>query len=226
MKYQIVIPARGGSKRFVGKNIIDLNGIPLIAHSILFAKQSYSEIDVFVNTDDEEIANVAKQFGSEITMRPESLGSDTTSSAEVLQQQLEWFESEGIPCDAMILLQATNPIRPKNLLKEAVSKFESSKRKSLAGFSVLPKKFGTIDKSNIFHPENYRPGQRMQDLTPRFYENGLIYITSAESIKAGEIITQDVFPFLIDHIGCTVDIDEPDDLIYAAYILEYLKSYE
>jgi N-acylneuraminate cytidylyltransferase len=226
MKYQVVIPARGGSKRLIGKNISDLKGIPLIAHSILFAQQSFPDIDVYVNTDDEEIAKVSTQFGAKITKRPESLGSDTTSSAEVLQQQLEWFESNEIPCDAMILLQATNPVRPKNLLKEAISKFESSGRKSLAGFSILPRKFGTIDESNIFHPENYRPGQRMQDLTPRYYENGLIYITNAESIKAGEIITQDVFPFLIDHIASTVDIDEPDDLIYAAYILEYLKSYE
>lgn len=226
MKYQIVIPARGGSKRFVGKNITNLNGIPLIAHSILFAKQSNPDIEVYVNTDDGEIAKVAKEYGAKITKRPESLGSDTTSSAEVLQQQLEWFESEGISCEAIILLQATNPVRPKNLLKEAISKFETANRNSLAGFSILSRKFGTIDESTIFHPENYRPGQRMQDLTPRYFENGLIYITAAESIKSGEIITEDVFPFLIDHIACTVDIDEPDDLIYAAYILEYLKSNE
>lgn len=226
MKYQIVIPARGGSKRFVGKNVIDLNGIPLIAHSINFAKLSFPEIDIYVNTDSEEIVEIAKKFGAKITMRPESLGSDTTSSAEVLQQQLSWFDSNGIPCDAIILLQATNPIRPKNLLKEAISKFESSNRNSLAGFSILPKKFGTIDESNIFHPENYLPGQRMQDLIPRYFENGLIYITAAEAIKKGEIITKDVYPLLIDHIASTVDIDEPDDLIYAAYILEHLKSYE
>ncbi|WP_296704699.1 acylneuraminate cytidylyltransferase family protein [Algoriphagus sp.] len=226
MNYQIVIPARGGSKRFVGKNIIDLNGIPLIAHSINFARQNFPENDVFVNTDTEEIAKIARGFGAKITMRPESLGSDTTSSVEVLQQQLSWFESNEILCDAIILLQATNPIRPKNLLKEAISRFESSNRKSLAGFSVLPKKFGTIDESNFYHPENYLPGQRMQDLTPRYFENGLIYITLAEAIKNGEIITRDVYPLQIDHIASTVDIDEPDDLTYAAYILEHLKSYE
>lgn len=224
--YQVIIPARGGSKRLKGKNIIPLGGIPLIAHSILYAKNALPGLQVFVNTDDAEIAGVAKSFGAEITKRPESLGLDTTSSVEVLQHQLSWFEQNHIPCDALILLQATNPLRPDWLMSQAISNFEKSNRKSLAGFSVLNRKYGQIDPDHFFHPENYEPGQRMQDLIPRYYENGLIYITQAESIRKGQIITSDVFPLIVDHIYSTVDIDEPQDLAYAAYILENHKENE
>lgn len=226
MKLQIVIPARGGSKRLVGKNIIDFNGLPLIAHSIIFAQENLPDQEVYINTDSEEIAGVALKYGARITNRPAELALDTTSSLEVLQHQLKWFEENDIICDGIILLQSTNPIRPKNLLQESFAAFENSGRQSLAGFSVLYKKFGQIDSNGFFHPENYSPGQRMQDLTPRYFENGLIYITKADSIRNGAIITEDVYPFLIDHISATVDIDEPSDLIYASYIANHLKNYE
>lgn len=226
MKLQVVIPARGGSKRLVGKNIIDFNGLPLIAHSIIFAQENLPGQDIFVNTDSEEIANVALKYGAKITHRPDELALDTTSSLEVLQYQLDWFEKNEVPCDGIILLQATNPIRPKNLLQESIAVFLNSDRQSLAGFSVLPKKFGQIDSQGFYHPENYSPGQRMQDLIPRYFENGLIYITKADSIRNGSIITEDVYPFLIDHISATVDIDELSDLIYAAYIANHLKNHE
>jgi CMP-N-acetylneuraminic acid synthetase len=220
MIYQVVIPARGGSKRLKGKNIISLGGIPLIAHSILYAKKSLPALTIFVNTDDDEIAAVARSFGAEITVRPASLGLDTTSSVDVLQHQLKWFEQNQIPCDAMILLQATNPLRPDWLMEKAIKSFETANRKSLAAFSVLNRKYGQIDSDDFFYPENYQPGQRMQDLIPRYFESGLIYITQAKSIQEGQIITSDVFPLVVDHVYSTVDIDESQDLAYAAYILE------
>lgn len=226
MKYQVVIPARGGSKRLKGKNIIDLGGLPLIAHSILYAQKALPGLEIFVNTDDEQIARVSKEYGAAITPRPASLGLDTTSSVEVLQQQLEWFKQNNKPCDALILLQPTNPLRPEWLVNNAIESFERSGRSSLAGFSVLHKKYGIIDSENFFRPENYEPGQRMQDLTPRYYENGLIYITKSETIRQGQIISEDVFPLVIDHIYATVDIDDLMDLAYASFILKNHRNHE
>ena len=226
MKLQLVIPARGGSKRLVGKNIIDFNGLPLIAHSIIFAQANLPGQEVYVNTDSVEIANVALRYGAKITNRPDELALDTTTSLEVLQHQLSWFEENNIPCDGIILLQSTNPLRPDNLLQDSIVAFKKSGRQSLAGFSVLHKKFGLIDSKGFFRPENYSPGQRMQDLTPRYFENGLIYITTADSVRNGAIITEDVYPFIVDHISSTVDIDELSDLIYASYIANHLKNHE
>ncbi len=219
MNYQVIIPARGGSKRFPKKNIHLLNGVPLIAHSILFALKSFDKTNIWVNTDDEEIALVAKNYDVNITLRPIELGSDTASTADVLFFQSTFFNANNIPCDAMILLQATNPIRPQNLIHSAISEFEKNNRNSLAAFASLNRKFGKIN--NYFYtPTNYSPGQRMQDIEPDYIENGLIYITKIDSIQKKEIITSDVFPLLIDGEETLVDIDEPKDMLFAEFLLK------
>jgi N-acylneuraminate cytidylyltransferase len=218
MNYQVVIPARGGSKRFPGKNIAHLGGIPLIAHSIRYAIDNHFADVIWVNTDSEEIAYISQLYGAKVVMRPADLAGDLTPTADVLKFQIDFFEHHHIKCDAIILLQATNPLRPFNLLKEAIICFEDSKRSSLSTFSKLNKKFGFIDDFS-FSPDNYEPGQRMQDLKPRFYENGLLYIIKKEAIKAGIIITKDTYPMIVESVFAEIDIDEPKDLLLAEYII-------
>ncbi len=220
MNYQVIIPARGGSKRFPRKNIIPLNGIPLIGHSILFALKSFPSENIWVNTDDSEIASIASSYGVNINNRPAVLGSDTASTAEVLFYQQSVFGLNQIACDAMILLQATNPLRPTGLIENAIDAFEKSKRNSLASFTILNRKYGKI-KSDNYIPENYKPGQRMQDIEPDYYENGTIYIANKQSILNKEIITKDVYPLIQNNIESTVDIDEPADLLFAEFLLQH-----
>ena len=61
----------------------------------------------------------------------------------------------------------------------------------------------------------------MQDIVPEYFENGQIYITNAESIKKGVIITEDTLPFIEDKIGAQIDIDEPEDIYFAEFILNH-----
>jgi CMP-N-acetylneuraminic acid synthetase len=221
--YQVIIPARGGSKRFPRKNIKALDGIPLIAHSIIFALKSFPKANVWVNTDDIEIADIASKYGVQVTIRPSELGSDLTSSAEVLSFQNSFFRENNISCDAMILLQPTNPLRPDDLIEKAIINFENSERNSLTTFSSLKKKYGCIEK-DIFKPKNYSPGQRMQEIDVDFFENGLIYITKESFIKDKQIITSDVYPMILDCIECHVDIDEPSDLLFAEFLIQSKRS--
>ncbi len=218
MTYQIVIPARGGSKRFPKKNINSLNGIPLIGHSILFALKSVPPDNIWVNTDDTEIAQIASEYGINITFRPSELGTDETTTSEVLFFQAGIFELKKIDYDAMILLQPTNPLRPDGLIENAIKLFENKKRQSLATFSILNRKYGKI-KSEFYFPENYKPGQRIQDIKPNYFENGLIYITSKEAINNKVIITPDVYPLILSEIESLVDIDEPSDILFAEFLL-------
>lgn len=217
MNYQIVIPARGGSKRLPGKNLKILGQYPLIAHTILFALESFSKENVWVNTDDIEIANVAEFYGAQVTFRPLELGFDTISTVDVLNYQIDLFQKNRINCDAVILLQATNPIRPKRLIENAIYFFEKENRDSLASFSRLNKKYGRIINTS-FIPMNYVPGQRMQDIEPDYFENGLIYITKSESIINKLVITNDVYPMIIDGLESLVDIDDANDLIFAEFV--------
>jgi CMP-N-acetylneuraminic acid synthetase len=223
MKYQVIIPARKGSKRFPGKNKHKLSGVPLILHSVKYALEFFQPTEIWVNTDDTDIVEICKPFNVNFTIRPDHLGSDLTSTADVLEYQHRVFKLLGVTCEAMILLQPTNPIRPINLLTDVIFAFERSSRNSVATFSTLKKKFGSL-KSGFFEPGNYKPGQRMQDVHNFIFENGLIYITKISSVEKGEIITSDVLPFMIDSIESRIDIDEIEDLYFAEYILKNFKN--
>ena len=219
MDYKIVIPARANSKRLPGKNMKLLAGKPLIQYSIDYALNQFPLDHIWVNSDDKGILDFAKKTGVQTILRPNNLANDFTSTVDVLKFQLDFFEKMNIKCDAIILLQPTNPFRNHELLKSAITKFEDNNRTSLATFSRLEKKIGKI-KNNLFEPTNYYPGQRSQDLENDYFENGQLYITKSESIKLGEIITEDVFPYISDSLEATVDIDYMEDFIFAESLLK------
>ncbi len=107
-----IIPARGGSKSIPLKNLKSFYGKPLIAWSIISAKQSGLS-RVIVSTDSPEIAAVAKEFGAEVPfMRPEELAGDTMGIEPVLKHAYEWLrDNESYTADALMLLQSTSPLR-------------------------------------------------------------------------------------------------------------------
>jgi N-acylneuraminate cytidylyltransferase len=227
MKYKIIIPARGGSKRFPKKNIALLDGIPLIYHSILFAQNLdfIKTDDIIVNTDCIEIATLVKKINCKVYNRPKKLGSDTSSTAEVLKEQVINMLREGENFDAIILLQPTNPFRTKSLVLNAINLFEMNRCKSLVSYSILNRKFGEIN-CNTFRPYNYDFGQRMQDIKKFYFENGSIYITLKDELIKGNIITEDVYPYVDNHPFSSIDIDEKVDLFYAEFLIKNKILYE
>lgn len=108
-----IIPARGGSKGLPGKNIKRLSGKPLIAYTIEHAKRSKYIDRIIVSTDNEEIADISKQYGAEVPfIRPKRLALDNSSTIAVLQHVIEWLESkEEYFFDILVLLHATAPLR-------------------------------------------------------------------------------------------------------------------
>ena len=217
MKFQFVIPARGGSKRLPNKNIKLLGNKPLIQYSIDLILNNFN-VPVWVNTDDENIFELSKSLGANITKRPENLGLDTTPTVDVLKHQLSYFEKNNIKCDSIVLLQPTSPFRTKELILECLNLYKKTKRNSLATFSFFNKKFGRIDNDSFF-PENYVPGQRSQDLKDMYFENGSVYITNSFSINRGQIITDDVYPFITKNPLFDIDIDTIEDFNIAKKLI-------
>lgn len=215
-----IIPARGGSKRLPNKNILLLGNYPLLVHSILFA-QANSEIihEIYVSTDDAEIKEIALQFGAKVIDRPEAISGDLEPTITAIQHVLQSINDD---VENVVLLQPTNPLRPQNLLRECFEKFEETNSDSLFTVSQNHHKLGKISNEK-FVPFNYEIGQRSQDLDPLYYENGLLYITKARAILDNKIITENAFPYLVNHIFASVDIDTQDDFDYAGYLLG--KSY-
>jgi len=218
MKYIVIIPARGGSKRFPGKNIYPLDGKPLIAHSIEYAKKFDVRLNIYVTTDSEAIAATAKEYGAEIIERPIELAGDYVSTAKSLQHAAEELVKSNVEFDYVILFQPTNPLRPADMLANAIKIIETADYDSLMSVSPSYEKLGKIIDNN-FVPWNYQYRQRSQDMEPLYYENGLLYISKKELILK-ELITGDkMHPMVVDHIYGKVDIDTIEDLKYAEYLI-------
>ncbi len=216
-----IIPARGASKRLPNKNILPLGGIPLLVHSIQLAKANSSIIDaIYVSTDDVSIKKIALQYGAQVIDRPDAISGDFEPTITSLQHALSVLDAS---IENIVLLQPTNPLRPENILKDCFDKFQNMNCNSLFTVSSNDHKLGKI-AANKFIPFNYEIGQRSQDLKPLYYENGLLYICKASSIKQGKIITEDAFPFVVNHIFAKVDIDTQDDFDFAEYLYSKKKK--
>jgi CMP-N-acetylneuraminic acid synthetase len=100
-----IIPARGGSKRIIGKNLKMFNGKPLLYWIIEAAKKS--KIDhLVVTSDDPEIGAYAAKQCVHPVMRPPEMSRDNSSSEEAL---LHTINKLSIDYDKLVFLQCTSP---------------------------------------------------------------------------------------------------------------------
>ncbi|WP_372757796.1 cytidylyltransferase domain-containing protein [Mariniflexile sp.] len=216
MKTIAIIPARGNSKRLPNKNIKLLGNVPLLVHSIYYAKQHDFIDAIYVSTNDEDIKHVALNYGAKVIDRPNELSGDLEPTVTALKHVLESLDYD---VENVVLLQPTNPLRPKNLLKEAFQLFNDTMSESLFTVTRNHQKFGTIENT-VFKPFNYCIGQRSQDLEPLYFENGLLYITKAKHILNNQIITGKAFPLIVNHPFASIDIDTQEDFEYAEFLLK------
>ena len=193
-----------------------LGGIPLLAHSINYALQDVIIDDVYVSTDDAAITDIALQYGAKVIHRPKSLSGDLEPTVTALKHVLQ---NCPVSYDNVILLQPTNPLRTTNLLTDSFATYLKHGVDSLFTVTENRHKLGKIS-NNVFLPFNYELGQRSQDLESLYFENGLLYISSAKLILEGKIISENAIPFIVEHPFAHVDIDIQSDFDYAEYLYE------
>lgn len=210
----VIIPARQGSKRLPGKNVKLLDGKPLISYSIEYALSQISDADILVSTNDPNIVAIANEYDVSIHHRTEALSQDDTPTSAVLQNVVQSIKMQ---YRHVVLLQPTNPLRPKNLFKESYKRLLKIKGDSLLCVSTNRHKLGKIE-NDIFLPSTYSFGQRSQDLDALYYENGLMYISDYKLIEKGQILSNEPVSMLLDHPFATVDIDSELDFKWAEYI--------
>ena len=114
MKTFAFIFARGGSKGLPGKNLLNLGGKPLIAHSIMIAKDIDKISRIFVSTDSQEIAEVGIEYGAEVINRPSELAQDDSPEWSSWLHAINWLEDRGEFFDCFVSLPATAPMRNKS----------------------------------------------------------------------------------------------------------------
>jgi len=136
-KIVCIIPARGGSKGLVRKNVLQVCGKPLIAHTIEQGLASDYIDRVVVSTDNDEIAGISKSYGADIPFtRPKELAQDNTSSPAVVLHGVNWLENEGYDFDIVVMLLATSPLREVGDIDNCIAKLVDENAENI--FSVTP----------------------------------------------------------------------------------------
>ena len=213
-----IIPARKGSKRLVGKNMLDLKGKPLIAWTIEEALKSKYIDNIIISTDDENIINLSKHYkGINVPfIRSKKLSSDKATSLDVVLHALNYYSSNDKNFDYVMLLQPTSPLRKSKDIDYSIEEL-SEEVKSVVSVcetdhsplwsNILPdnksmKNFLSKEIQNL----------RSQDL-PKYYRlNGAIYISEVEYLVKEKGFLGDQTKAYTMPIERSIDIDTKIDL--------------
>lgn len=221
----ILIPARGGSKRLPRKNLLDLNGKPLIAWTIEQAIESGIGDMIIVSSDDPEILEIASCYSNSNVIayqRSEPLSTDTATTMDVILDVIKTQQSSGVIAENLVLLQPTSPLRTSEDIKFAHNLYISHKeRNSVVGVCRLehPTAWaGIIDDIGHFK-SNLSKSKRSQDYVQEYRPNGAIYICCVKKIlKNKSIFSKHIIPFIMP-LERSIDIDELIDFQICEYFL-------
>lgn len=220
-KYLGIIPARGGSKRLPRKNLLDLNGKPLIAWSIEASLHSKYINKTVVTSDDDEILEVSQNYGASIIKRPSELASDTSTTFDAIKHTVDSFED----FEYVILLQPTSPLRNSNHINEAIELLEE--KNADAVISVCEMDHSPLWSNTLPEDKNMNNflrdevlNKRSQDLDKFYRLNGAIYICKTEKLLEAKtfFLKENTFAFEMDKKS-SVDIDDEFDFILVKSIL-------
>ncbi len=175
-----IIPARGGSKRIPRKNIKLFHGLPVIAYAIQTAKKSEIFDEVFVSTDDEEIADIARSFGATIPwIRSTDLSDDYTTTVRVMQDAVEKLDASLNNLRNICCIYPATPLLKSIFLSESYKVLEEGKWNYVfAGVrqETSPARFFSMGSSGgveMLFPEHLET--RTQDLVDVFADAGQFY---------------------------------------------------
>ena len=179
-----VIPARKNSKGIKNKNLIKLNGFPLISYSIDYAKKSKLIDRIFVSTDGKEIASISKKFGAEVIMRPKKLCNDIIMPDHAVVHAIDYVKKNlDYSFEYVVFMQPTTPLRKLHELDKAI-KYCVSKKFDTVFSSIDYKPFLWRKKRNSIFPVTFDPYKRKRrQIIEEINETGSYYITKKESFK-------------------------------------------
>lgn len=192
MKNLCIIPARGGSKRIPRKNIKLFLGKPILAYSVETALKTGLFGEVMVSTDDEEIAEVAKQYGAKVPfMRSAETASDFATTADVLKEVLVNYRELGHEFDNFCCFYATAPLVQS---KDVVSAFERLQNSDFTCVYPVVRFSYPIwrcldladDGTMTRHWPEYE-NSRSQDLPKEYHDTGTFYWYKTKEWLSGNV---------------------------------------
>jgi len=227
-----IILARGGSKGVPGKNILPLNGKPVMLYTIDAAREAKSLDRIILSTEDEEIAQIGLEYGVEVIMRPHEYASDSSSIEMALRHTVIEVEKQGVFVRIIVPLYANVPIRKKGSIDEVVETLISTGADSVqtyAPYTTPPQWACKIenDRPKLLD-EKYKFAFRRQLVETAYFPNAAaIAIKYDVLMKTDNASTPDSFMgtdkrAIIQKPEDTIDIDNPIDLLWAKFHLEWI----
>ena len=188
MRPLCVIPARRGSKRLPLKSILPLNGQPMINYTVRSAVESGVFDNVYVSTEDTEIARIAAQAGAIAHRRPQELASDMVSATDVCLEVAQVLAEKGEEFDAIVCLQPSSPLRSAGDVRESWECFVSSSANFLVSVTPIdPHYFHWAVAETHNGWQMYFGDKFMMErplLPPVYRPNGAIKIGRIEPLRA------------------------------------------
>ena len=221
-----IIPARKGSKGVPGKNTKILGKHPLVAHTILAAKEVITPKHIFVSTDCQKIQHIAKKYGAEpAELRPDEISQDDTHMHSVILHALDYFDKHASlqPEDIVILLQPTSPFRNAAHIAEAVELFN---HRCEAVISVVESHsnpyFNLLEEneSGWLEKSKQSDASRRQDAPQVFQINGAIYVSAAKTLRSSPLNKMKRIVKYIMSEEDSIDIDTHLDWMLAQIVFE------
>lgn len=222
-----LVPARGGSKGLIGKNLYPILDKPLLQYTIDEAQKSDYLTGLMMSSEDAEINTYAESLNVKVDyVRPARLAEDHTTTSEAVLHALDWLEENQRLPDAIVLLQPTSPLRTAEEIDAAIKQFQNSDKESL--ISVQPMKehpYKCVQSQEagweyLAQPEKFV--SRRQDYTNDYYViNGAIYIVTPQFLREHREFTQEGLSelFVMDPIS-GVDVDDLADVFQVEALLK------
>ena len=232
MKILAIIPARGRSKGVPGKNIKLLGNKSLLEYTFNSAKESRFLSKIILSTEDAEISSVAQSMGLEVPFeRPANLAQDNSSSIEVVQHAIAFFEERGEKFDAVCLLQLTSPFRENGFVDKAIQAFIDKNVDALVSVLKVPHEFNPhwTFEANADGLLSIATGEkeiikRRQELPNAYFRDGSVYITKVDTIKKGSFFGESL-AFIESNPDFYVNIDTMNDWEQAEKMLPQIAPF-
>ena len=213
--------ARGGSKRVPRKNIVLIEGKPLLEYTVSEVKKSKYIDEYVISTEDDEIKKICNNLNVNCHDRPNELAKDTTTSAAAILDVL----NKNPNYDIVVEIMNTNPLKQVCDIDGCIEKLVNTNSDSVVSVVRIwdnhPSRVKYIENDSLkdFYPEI--PESRRQDLKPPAYvRNGSVYAFWKESfLKYGNRLGKICRPFIMPQER-TINIDEPEDLELAKIMIK------
>lgn len=233
MKVLAFIPARGGSKGIPRKNLAVVGGKTLLQHTIESAKGNALIDRVFLSSDDEQILSAGRALGiCSDYRRPPELSGDKASLVDTVIHALDWLEATGDCYDIVVLLQPTSPLRSAQDVSAALEQFLAlpGARTLVSVHRMREHPFECLQGDSgswRWLAQPVRPTSGRQDYPDSYYfVNGAIYIASVEFIRRErQFIETGAAMLYVMPQDRGVDIDDPDQLQFAHWLLTKVDIY-